>query len=123
MSRRLTDAELDLMEALWAHGPSTVREVWSRLPPGRAYTTIATELGILVDKGWVQSERSGKSFVYTPLIPRDAYVRSGARDLLRRLFGGSVTALVRSLTDDPALTPEERVALQAELRAFQDPPS
>lgn len=119
MARALTETELELMTVLWRLGEATVREVREAMPPGRAYTTVATELGILAQKGFVSAELRGRGHVYRPLVAQSAYARSGLQTLIRRLFSGDPAALVRALVEDEGVTPDQMDAIRAELRKLE----
>src|SRR5262249_46132258 len=57
----VSDAELEVMKALWAGGPGTVRELEARLRRKRrkwAYNTILTLLTRLREKGYVSADKS-----------------------------------------------------------------
>ncbi len=96
---RLTDAELEIMNALWAAGEADVGELVERLGDGRAYTTVATLAKILESKGFAQSHRDGRRLVYAPVAERPRWQRAAVADLVHRIFGGDPRALVRSLLD------------------------
>ena len=95
---QLTPLELQIMSALWDNGPSTVQAVQEHLPGDRlAYTTVQTMLNILEKKGRVKRKLIGKAYEYRPLLSREKAVRDALGDLMDRMFGGSVEALVMSL--------------------------
>ena len=116
--RLLTDAELDIMRGLWRAGRGTVRDVMAALDTDRdlAYTTVATMLRILADKGFVTSAKEGRRLVYTPAIEQGPYASRGVRHLLDRLFGGDARSLVRTLVEDQGLSDDDL----AELRRIVD---
>jgi predicted transcriptional regulator len=58
-----------------------------------AYTTIMTVMDRLARRGCVQRERTGRSFVYTPLISRGDVQRVAVEDLVESLFDGSRDSL------------------------------
>lgn len=98
--RRLPDAELEVMKALWATGPDTPRSVLEEqlAPFGWAANTVNTYLSRLADKGFVSIRRAGKSNRYTPLVDREAYLSFDSRAVLDRLYGSPrnfVAALAR----------------------------
>lgn len=67
--RRLPDAELEVMQALWSCTiPATSREIEAALPAGRtmAQTTVLTLLSRLADRGMVTVEKAGRRSLYTP---------------------------------------------------------
>lgn len=61
---RLGALEQQVMDALWDHGPHTVREIIERLDGRPAYTTIATVFGNLERKQLVTATRDGRSVRY-----------------------------------------------------------
>lgn len=107
-SEMLTDVELELMIALWQIGSGSVREVMAALSgeSKRAYTSVATIMKILDDKGYVTSERQDRSLIYTPTVKRSAYEGKSLKNLSDSLFGGTPTALVARLVDNEDLTDE-----------------
>lgn len=110
--RLLTAAELELMQVLWAADhPLAVQEVLDRLP-GRAYTTIATLLKILEDKGFATTQREGRKLVYAPHVQRPEYEGTALRDIVHRVFSGDAAALVRTLVQGETLTDYERTMLR-----------
>lgn len=109
--RLLTDAELELMHVLWDRGPSTAREVLEALSDRRAetraYTTVATILNILRDKGFVRSDKAGRAFVFAPLTSREAYEATNLRHVVQEVFRGDAASLVRTLVTAEGLDPDE----------------
>jgi predicted transcriptional regulator len=86
------------MQVLWNNGPSTVQAVQQSLPGDPlAYTTVQTMLNILQRKGKVKRKLLGKAYEYRPVLSRERALREAASDVLDRLFGGSVEALLMSL--------------------------
>lgn len=112
MARRrtemLTDVELELMIALWKIKSGTVRDVMAALAGGsdRAYTSIATMMKILEEKGYAKSERKERTLTYVPVMKKSDYEGRSLKNLSNSLFGGTPTALVARLVDDGELTDE-----------------
>lgn len=107
-SEMLTDVELEFMVSLWEIGTGSVRDVMAALEGEnkRAYTSVATILKILEDKGYVRSERKERSLIYSPVIQRADYEGRSLKNLSDSLFGGTPTALVARLVDNEDLTDE-----------------
>ncbi|WP_353533061.1 BlaI/MecI/CopY family transcriptional regulator [Cognatishimia sp. WU-CL00825] len=107
-SEMLTDVELEFMIALWGIGSGSVRDIMSALQDDmkRAYTSVATIMKILDDKGYVTSERVERSLVYKPALQKSDYEGRSLRNLSNSLFGGTPTALVARLVDNEELTDE-----------------
>ncbi|WP_227270177.1 BlaI/MecI/CopY family transcriptional regulator [Roseobacter weihaiensis] len=104
----LTEVELEFMNELWALGEGTVRDVLSQLPEDRnlAYTSAATILRILEQKGFVTSRKSGKQHVYKPSLAKDTYQSRSLKDLSMKLFDDTPASLVARLVNDDELTEE-----------------
>ena len=111
----LTDVELEFMTELWALGEGSVREVLDRLPPERnlAYTSGATILRILDEKGFVESRKEGKTLVYRPLLEKNKYQTRSLQNLSRTLFDDTPAALVARLVDDAGLTASDLEDIRA----------
>ena len=118
---RLTDAELEIMDALWAAGEADVGELVERLADGRAYTTVATLLKILEQKGHVTAGREGRRLVYRPSTDRPRWERAAVGDLLQRVFQGNSSALVRSLLETGAVDGDELREIWRTLGEADDP--
>lgn len=113
-SSGLTDAELRLMQVLWKRGAATVAEVLADLEggPAVAYSTVLTMLRILETKGYLKHKKSGKAFVYRPVVARDQARHSAVSQLLRRFFDGSPELLMLNLIDDSKLSLDELARLR-----------
>lgn len=103
-SELLTEVELEFMVALWSIGCGSVREIMAALEGERAYTSVATILKVLDEKGYVRSERRNRTLVYHPSIEKSDYEGRSLRNLSENLFGGTPTALVARLVEGEDLT-------------------
>ena len=115
--KRLPDAELEIMNALWdADTPLTAAELeMALLGPPRARTTLLTLLAWapatvlnflyrLEEKGCVTREKQGRGYLYTAALTRAAYLSAESRSLWGRLFGGSPRNFVAALAETDTLT-------------------
>ena len=117
--KRLGDAELEIMLAVWAAGEAVTSGYVSEALRGSrdwALAAVVTSLNRLVDKGFLTSEKRGRVNYYTPLISEREYKTQESRGVLTKLFGGSVSGLAAALYDGDALSEKEI----RELRAFLD---
>ena len=95
---RLGDLQLRIMKVLWDQGACGVGDVQEALGAGRlAYTTVATMLRKMEDRGLVRHESEGRRFLYRAAVAPDAVTRSMADDILERLFDGSLANLMSHL--------------------------
>lgn len=112
-SSQLTPLELRIMQVLWENGASTVQAVQEKLPgESLAYTTVQTMLNVLQRKGKVKRKLLGKAYEYSPVLSRERALRDAAGDLLDRMFGGSVDALLMSLVKSRQIDATKLAKLQ-----------
>jgi predicted transcriptional regulator len=62
-----------------------------------AYTTVMTMMDRLARRGCVRRQKTGRSFVYTPVLTRDAVRLLAVRDLVDTLFDGHEDSLLQFL--------------------------
>ena len=108
MRAKLTKLELQILEALWAQGKASVREIQETFPPPRpAYTTIQTTVYRLEGKKAVHRvKKVGNFHVFEAAVSRDAAQRKLVDDLLA-LFGGSTQPVMAHLIESGKLTLED----------------
>ena len=107
----LTKGEMQVMNILWdIQRGAFVADVQQQYPePQPAYTTIATFLRILEQKGFVERRKgnTGKLHFYYPLMTRERYRRLVMDDVKQTFFGGSVKSLVSFFAEEDELTQED----------------
>ena len=115
--KRLTPLESLIMDSLWTMPQSTVRQVQERLQASKpmAYNTVLTMMRILRDKGFLESEREGRTDVYRAVIGRKQVGKRSLNEVLNRFFEGSAEALVSQLLESPELDTEEIEAIRREV--------
>jgi len=106
---RLPDAELEVMQALWACEPPVSRAdlepILERSHP-MATTTLLTLLTRLEEKGFVKAEKAGRGKQYRPLVSQKEYLAAQSRRFVEKLCGGSMSAFATALCDS-GLSKEE----------------
>jgi predicted transcriptional regulator len=122
-AKNLTERQLEIMQVLWSLGRARLGEVQEALnQQGRepvAPSTVATQLNLLIQRGYVrQTGRPGRS-VYVPARSREDATRTLVDDFLSRLGLGRAPAFLIQLLKDERLTAEDRAALQEILRASE----
>ena len=112
----LGGTEMEILRQVWALGRATAREVHDAMDHPVAYTTVATIIKNLADKGYLSFERDGATFVYTPARPADEVRGSLLTSIVDKVFGGSARTLIQTLAGHASLTEAE----QAEVRRLLD---
>ena len=118
---RFSDAEWQIMKALWRCQPATVRDLIEQLPPGVdwAYTTVKTMLTRLESKRAVSEHKNKNVSVYKALISPEIARRSALSGLLNQAFDGAMEPLLHFLVRERKLTKKERRQL-VQLLAEED---
>jgi predicted transcriptional regulator len=120
-SPTLTEAELRLMDVLWACGEATVTEVAAALgDPPLAYNTVLTTLRILEKKSYVKHRAAGRAFVYSPMVGRDEARSSVIDYVVSRFFDNSPRALMLKLLDAEHLDERDVARMRALLERGKD---
>lgn len=124
MANKLTQAEEDVMHAIWHISKGSAGQIRARLEENGIKakpSTVSTVLRILVDKGFLNYEAYGRTFVYQPTITKSEYSSNRLTSFIHRFFGGSPSQLVsflakrenfsikeiEQLLEDPDLKQEE----------------
>jgi len=105
----LTRQELEIMKVVWERGSAKVGEVCEIISNRKptAYTTILTLMGILEEKGVLSHARSGRAYVYRPLLSRQRATRNQIEDVVTRFFEGRPEKLVESLLQYSLVDPDQ----------------
>lgn len=119
---RLSNLEMRIMELLWSHGASSIREIQERFPAkGRpAYTTVQTMVYRLEGKKAVRrAKKISTAHIFEALIPRDPARRRLIDDLLA-VFGGETQPVMTHLIEAGKLTLDDVRDAEAHLRSLQN---
>jgi predicted transcriptional regulator len=104
----LTRLELQVLDALWAHGKASIREIQEAFPePRPAYTTIQTTVYRLEGKKAVRRLRKiGNAHIFEPIVARDA-ARHRLLDEILSFFGGRAQPMMAQLAEAGKLTRDD----------------
>ena len=111
-NRKMTQHEKQIMGLLWSmeKQKATITELLSVFPdPKPAYTTLATFLRIMTQKGFVKYEKNKgmKNFVFYPSISKSEYLKLEANEMKNTFFGGSFKSLVSFFVKNENLNDDE----------------
>jgi BlaI family transcriptional regulator, penicillinase repressor len=121
-SKVLTPLERRIMRVLWNSGAGNVQKVLQGLEgePQLAYTTVQTTLNVLHRKGRVKRKLVGRAYEYSATVSQEAADSHAIKDVLQRVFRGSVDDLLLSLVRSKHLNSQKLAELQTRLEAAQD---
>jgi BlaI family penicillinase repressor len=115
---KLSKLELKIMEALWDHGTSSIREIQERFPAKTrpAYTTVQTTIGRLeIKKAVGRIKKIGSANIYGALVSRENAQTRLIDDFLA-LFGGRVQPIMTHFVEAGKLTLEDVQHAERHLR-------
>ncbi|SHF96359.1 Predicted transcriptional regulator [Mariniphaga anaerophila] len=92
--KTLTKAEEQIMHILWDLKEGVVKDVVEEFEePRPAYTTVATVLKVLENKGFVSCRKIGNTNLFFPSVTKNEYARFQFGSLLKDYFNGSFPKL------------------------------
>jgi BlaI family transcriptional regulator, penicillinase repressor len=118
---KLTKLELQIMEALWNRGASSIREIQEAFPEKDrpAYTTIQTTVYRLEGKSTVRRvKKISNAHIFEAAISRNAAQRRLIDDLLG-LFGGRTQPVMAHLIESGKLTLDDVKEAEKALRKLE----
>jgi BlaI family penicillinase repressor len=119
-SPKLSKLELQILEALWANGKASIREIQEAFPePRPAYTTIQTTVYRMEGKGAVRRVRKiSNAHIFEPVLSRDV-TRHRLLDEILSFFGGRAQPMMAQLAEAGKLTLDDVRELEATIRKLE----
>ena len=116
----LTDLQLAILREIWRRKRATVTDVYEALldETGLAKKTIATMMTRLEKQGFLEHYAEGREFVYEPTVSEEEVGRAKVRNIVDRLFGGSVTALVSHALEAKDVKPGDVARVRSLIAEF-----
>jgi BlaI family penicillinase repressor len=118
-----TKTEMDVLQVLWAHGPSTVRIVHDILNTRKEavqYTSTLKLMQVMVEKGMLTRDESSMKHIYRPLLREEKTKGHMLGRFLDSMYDGSVSNLVLALLDNEKTSKKELQLLKDLARKLSD---
>ena len=118
----ISEAESQIMEALWRKAPLTPEQVIGVVGPANGWApgTVRTLITRLLKKKALAGSRGAAGYLYRPLIARADYVQAESQSLLDRLFDGQVAPLVAHFAKARALSAADLRKLKKLIAELED---
>lgn len=117
---KLPESELEIMQAIWAlneEGEPGVSAglIMKRFPELQRLklTTVLTLITRLQTKGYIKTEKIGRSNCYTPIISSEEYRKFASGDFVEKVYMNDKIGLISALVSDDSLTAEELSEIRA----------
>lgn len=117
-----TNAELEILTALWSINAGTVRDVHTIINRRRSaeYSTLLKFMQIMAEKGLVKVDSSQRAHIYTPAQTQQFTQRQLAGDLLDRVFSGSAKGLFVGALSAQRVSKRELAEIRKLLDEYQE---
>ncbi|MEX2091396.1 MAG: BlaI/MecI/CopY family transcriptional regulator [Pirellulales bacterium] len=109
-----TDVELEILRVLWERDSATLSEVCTALRRERqvATTTVATMLGVMLEKGLVRRKKASRGHQWSAVVTHAAAAKGMVGKLVDGVFDGSASRLVTHLVEGGRLSNGELAELR-----------
>ena len=114
MTIKIGNLQLKIMRVLWQQGEATARQITDEINKQEptAHSTIQTLLRKLEVKKAVAYEERERTFVFRPLVSESEITQSATKDLISRVFHGSLSGLVAHVLENEDISAEEMSKLR-----------
>jgi predicted transcriptional regulator len=117
-----TDVELQILQVLWEHGPSTVRFIHNGLAKTRdtAYATTVKMLVIMFDKGLVTRDDSVRPQIYRAAMTRARTQKQMLSDFIHKVYDGSAASVVLQALSSKKASKEDMAKIRELLDELEE---
>ncbi len=106
----LSKLELEVMEIVWDLGHCSIREITDQISKSKplAYTTIATIVTRLTEKGALKKKGEGFSITYSPTLTKDDMSKTVAQSFLTKFIQSFGDAALASFAQSVDKLPKKK---------------
>lgn len=111
---KISDAEWEIMKLVWKLNPITSEEIISSLSGKMNWSaqTVKTFINRLTKKGAIGFEKSGRSYIYYPLVNERDCIRAENKSFLKKVYDGAIGMLFTNFLEEETLSEKEIERLQ-----------
>jgi BlaI family transcriptional regulator, penicillinase repressor len=105
-----TKTEMDVLQVLWTHGPSTVRfvhEILNTQKEAVQYTSTLKLMQVMTEKGMLARDETSMKHIYRPLLAEEKTKGAMLGRFVDSMYNGSVSNLVLALLDNEKTSKKE----------------
>ena len=117
-----TKTEMDVLQILWQHGPSTVRFVHDKLNEQKEaviYTSTLKLMQVMREKGMLDRDDSQMKHVYSSVLPEDKVKGNMLGRFVDSMFNGSASSLMVALLGNDKTSGEELEKMKELLKKME----
>ncbi|PUA37566.1 CopY/TcrY family copper transport repressor [Paenibacillus elgii] len=115
----ITEAESEVMKLLWQQEPLSSNEIIAQLSTQMSWSdqTIKTFINRLLKKNAIRFVKSGKNYLYYPVVSQHDYLKAENKSFLHRVYNGAIGMLFSKFLEEEKLSEEEIERLQQMLES------
>jgi BlaI family penicillinase repressor len=117
-----TQKELEILQILWENPDASVRDVFEKMggEDKNGYTTILKLLQIMLEKGLVTRQKSGKLHLYKAIPTKSTAQNQVVSKMIDTLFQGSASSLVMNVLGNSKASKKELQQIREYLDKLQE---
>ncbi len=117
-----TQKELEILQILWENPDASVRDVFEKMgsEAKNGYTTILKLLQIMLEKGLVARQKSGKLHLYKAIPKKSTAQNQVVNKMIDTLFQGSASSLVMNVLGNSKASKKELQQIREYLDKLQE---
>ena len=102
----ISEAEYEVMKVIWEHSPISTTEIVEQLKHTTTWSpkTIQTLILRLVKKGALTHEKRGRVFVYTPVFPKNEYLKQESKSFFKRFFNNTANSMLLNFIENDLIS-------------------
>jgi len=106
---KISDAEIEVMKIVWRNNPVTSNKIVEELSETTSWApkTVRTMINRLTNKGALNYNQEGKSYLYTPGISNEECVKAETESFLDRMFDGALMPMLTHFAKSQKLSSED----------------
>jgi BlaI family penicillinase repressor len=117
-----TDAELEILQVMWVHGPSSVRFINDQLNQKReiGYTTTLKLMQIMLEKGLLRRDTENRSHIYEVTVSEEVTQQLLLEEFVENTFRGSAMKLVMQALGNHSTSDSELEAIKSLIQQLEN---
>jgi len=106
---KISDAEIEVMKVVWKKNPISSNEIIEELSRTTSWAskTVRTLINRLTNKGALNYNQEGKSYLYIPAISKEECVKTETESFLDRMFDGALMPMLTHFAKSKKLSSED----------------
>jgi len=119
-----TESELEILQILWLHGPSTVKFINEKQNEEKevGYTTTLKIMQIMAEKNMLVVNKENKQHIYTPALDEDVTKGKLLDGFVKKTFSGSAMKLVMQALGNHKPSKEELQEIKKIIKNLENKP-